>query len=973
MNPFLKQVAYIYTLNERQKLADFCFVFPNKRSATFFTHFLKKEFGSAGGILPEVTNITDFIGTFSPLLTEANRYDCLFTLFDEYRKLPGIDTDFDRFLFWGEMLMSDFNDVDRYLVDADALFVNIKRLKEISSNYLTDEQREVIRRYWGEDRGHDQIDRFWNHLDNKGDSPQHAKFVKLWEVLQPLYHAYRDRLGSEGLATSGMLYRNAAESLDCQSADSLPFDRYIFVGFNVLSTSEIKIFSRLQALGCADFYWDFNSSALTMRSSRAARFMQRNIKEFPSRYPLMEKPIETLPDITILGVPSNIGQVKAAGMQLDRWINDGSIDNPQDAIDTAIVLPDESLFIPMVHSVPDSIGSLNVTMGFPMRLSPIASLLRNIVSLQLRSRMHAGRRMYFYEDLRTLLTDPALRSVDVEGCRKLEKEIRNRRLFTVASEQIIEYVPKLERIFAPIDDPNNRKQVFDYVIRICDFLDSDDIESDNLRHQFVESYRIAASELLDATDRFGIDMRGSSFFKLIERAISSDTVRFTGEPLCGLQVMGVLETRALDFKNIIMLSMNERVFPRRHYSRSFIPNALRHGYGMSTIDFQESIFAYYFYRLISRAKRVTLIYDARSVGGSKSSEMSRYLAQLLYLFNGKGTIKHRLGLYNAQRFTPPAISVRKTDDILRKMERFKAGGDANLSASALNCYINCPLNFYLQHVEGFNAENEITDYMDSSTYGTVVHEVAQNIFDRLRPKGSTAPILVTEQMLKPLIEPGNTTVEHLITIAINRNYNRLEEAHLLAPLLGESLVLGKVIHAAILSMLKADIAMCPFTFIAAEHKMQGTLKINDRLSVNVRQIIDRIDNVDGITRFVDYKTGSDTLNAPSVESLFETSRDTRAKAIMQLLFYCHIYNSLGQTDIPIRPVIYKLLDISAKGVEPLKINRQPIDDYHSVNDAFVNLLYRKIEEIFDPEVPFTQTDKTHSCTFCQFKPMCGRE
>ncbi len=971
MKTFLQQVADIYIRNERQALSNYCFVFSNKRSATFFAHFMQQGLlESGGGIMPQITNITDFVGSFSEL-TEANRYDQLFTLYDEYRKLPGVDVDFDRFAFWGEMLLVDFNDVDRYLVDADALFVNVKRLREISANYLTPEQLDVIRRYWGEERGSNEIDRFWNHIDKNEASESQDKFVKLWAVLQPLYHSYRKRLQAKGLASPGMLYRNACDKLSPSSGFTPECSRYIFVGFNVLSTSEIRIFSRLHIMDRADFYWDMNSPAFKLDDSRAARFMRRNIKEFPSRYKLEEPPIEKMPNIRILGVPSNIGQVKTAGEQLQQWLDEGKISDSENAIDTAIILPDESLFIPMIHSVPETFGTINVTMGFPMRLSPMSALIRNIVSLQLRSRVRGEEKIYFYEDVKALLLTSALRTVDQEGCCRLETEIRNKRLFSIPGSLILALAPKLAPVFAVIAEGAGRERIHEYISQLCDFLDDAVAEKDEMQTHFIESYRAAADELFDAAQRFDITMDNSSFFRLVERAVNADTVNFVGEPLHGLQIMGVLETRALDFKNIIMMSMNERVFPQRHYSRSFIPDALRYGFGMATIDFQESIFAYYFYRLISRAENVTLLYDARSVGGSKSSEMSRYLSQLLYLLNEQN-VTHKLRVYSAQTFKDSPISITKDDRILKKLTKFREGGEKNLSASAINKYINCPLDFYLQYVEGYDAENEVVDYMDASTYGTVIHSVAQRIYESFQSERDV-PVEITESMLDPYLAENGIKLERIITEEINKTFNRLADDKLLTPLLGESLILGKVIHSTIRAMLKVDKALCPFTFVGAEKDKKASIKINDELSVNMRMLIDRIDRVGGVLRFVDYKTGIDPLSSKSIEEMFDTGAKDRAKAIMQLLMYCHLYNEINNTDEAIQPLIYKLSDIASKGgVEPLSIEKQPIFDYHSVNEKFVEALYAKIEEIFNPDVKFTQTDREENCKYCNFKAMCGR-
>ncbi len=972
MTPFLQQVAALYAAKEKEQLLDYCFVFPNKRSARFFNHFMQTELGS-NAIMPEITNISDFITSFSHL-TEASRYDQLFTLFDEYRQLPGIDVDFDKFVFWGDMLINDFNDVDRYLIDADTLFVNIKRLREISSNYLSDEQLDVIRRFWGEDRTPATVNKFWNHIDKNPNSPQHTKFVKLWEILQPLYHSYTTRLKEHGLASSGMLYRNAVDVVSRMSVQEFPYTRYIFIGFNVLTTAEIKIFSTLQKRGVADFYWDYNLQSFNPDDNRAGRFISRNIREFPSRYRLNEGTTIQSPNINIIGVPSNIAQAKVAGEQIGKWVLDKNISTPNNAINTAVVLPDESLFIPMIHSVPEDIGTLNVTMGFPMRLSPMSALIKNIISLHMRSRMRHNERIYFYDDVTSLLTAAILRNVNPEKCQVLETTIQQKRLYSIPVSLILETIPELSAVFNPIDDHNDRRLVYKYMCSLCDFLCDIAGKSDKMQQKFIESYRHALDELNNAASIFNVEMQGGSFFKLIERAVNSDSVNFVGEPLRGLQIMGVLETRVLDFENIIILSMNERVFPRKHYTRSFIPDALRHGFGMATIDFQESIFAYYFYRLISRAKNVTLIYDARSVGGAKSSEISRYLAQLLYLFNNN-KIEHKLLVYPSQRFESQPITITKDERILKKLEIFTQEKDGkNLSASTINEYINCPLNFYLKYVEGYNADNEITDYMDSSTYGKIVHDVAQNVYEQMRRDNKNQPITVTRAMIDPLLSKTDITLDKLIVESINRNYNKLPEDRLYEELIGESLVISKVIKASIQITLKNDMELTPFTFVGAEKLMLGRLKVSDNITVNVKQIIDRIDIVGNTMRFVDYKTGSDKLESQSIEALFETNNKNRAKAILQLMLYCHIYKCLENDDRPIQPIIYKISDMTQNGIEGLKINKQVIEDYHQFYDEFVACLNKLILEIFDPEIPFTQCPKTQSqaCTFCQFKTMCGR-
>ena len=976
--PFLKQVARVYASNERDSLLDYCFVFPNKRSATFFSSFLDEELDSAA-LAPATMTISDFVASFSDKI-EANRYEQLFTLFNEYSRLPEVDIDFDRFLFWGEMLISDFNDVDRYLVDPKALFVNVKRLKEISANYLTPEQQKVIERFWGEKAPMEHVKHFWKHLDYNDEAGNQTKFLKLWEVLLPLYNSFNETLARRGLASSGHLYRKTVEALAGSTGEELPFRRYIFVGFNVLSTSEISMFSSMMKLDMADFYWDFNSPALRMPDNRARRFIARNIEEFPSRYKLDESNINTIPNIHIIGIPSATGQVKAACSQIERWVKDGSIQNTANAVETAVVLPDESLFIPLIHSMPEQITSLNVTMGFPMKLSPVATLLRSIISLQLRMRRNHGELSFFYEDVKPLLSAPLIMKADPEGCNAVSEEIAQRRLYQIPATEISRLAPKLERVFVPLGNLARVGSVEDYIFNLCEFLAENLDETDRLGRHFIQAYREAVKKLCEAAEEFGVDLSGFALFQLVERAVNSDSVNFIGEPLAGLQVMGVLETRALDFENIIMLSMNERVFPRKHYTRSFIPDALRRGYGMATLDFQESIFAYYFYRLISRARNVTLIYDARRVGGARSNEISRYPAQLLYMFGEKG-VRHSLGIYNGVPSDILPVSVTKDDRIMQKLMLFTAeGSDRKLSASSINTYINCPLEFYLRYVEDYSEDEEIADYVDFSTFGNILHEVMQRFYESFQAErnGKKLPVEISEEMLSRVIDsPGNIELDRLITSTINKCFNRLPKEKQLTPLAGETLVLSRVFKEAVLEMLRIDRRSTPFTFVAAEKKMKCRMRVNDDLTVNVTQIVDRIDITDGQMRFVDYKTGDDMISSPSVDALFNGDNPQRAKALMQLLFYCHVYRHCHGDSRPITPVVYKMRSIMKEGVRLSSIGvrkeREEIRDYNQVYAEFEEALNKKIAEIFNPAVPFTQAGTEHSCKFCQFKSICLRE
>lgn len=977
MTPFLYQVAREYVDREADSLLDYCFVFPNKRSATFFSHYMREVIGDRPVIMPEITTIAGFTSSFSRLVP-ATRFEQLFLLYDCYRHLSQDIPDFDRFLFWGEMLISDFNDVDRYLVDPASLFVNVKKLKEINSNYLTPDQLDIIRAYWGQDVEEYDPDRFWTHLSDTSTGLQ-DKFLKLWEILLPLYTDYCAGLRKRSLASEGMLLREAVEAVKNPEPGQLQFKRYIFVGFNVLSAAEVKIFERLKARGLADFYWDFNSLAFDMPGSKGARFMRRNIESFPSLYTIDSEKITRLPQITITCVPSKVGMVKETGRILHNWVKDGVIDTSRPTHDTAIVLPEEDLFIPMIHSVPAEITDLNVTMGFPLKLTPMASLLNAITSMQMRSADSHGERVFFHEDVKAILSHPLMQSGDMEACNTLLATLKLEKMYTVSSAFLSANLPEdMAVIFATVSDLRNAADVYQYTRRVVDYLLSrtfSEGKAGKIERYFLESFSDALEELYTSIREWNIQMRDATFFHILRRSLASAAVNFTGEPLKGLQMMGVLETRALDFENIVILSMNERVFPRKHFTRSFIPDTLRRAYRMSTVEYQESIYAYYFYRLISRARRVELLYDGRTEG-TRSGEMSRYLSQLLYLFPDAGIV-HKRKVFPAPRIGDETIVIEKTPDIMARLNCFlqpDGEGRKYLSASSINSYINCPLSFYLKNVEGLDLDDEITDYMDSGTFGTILHEVMEHIYKRLR--GNAHSVIITSEVIDSISR--HLHIEPYVTRSINYHFRR-KGRDCDEPLVGESLLIGRVMTSYVEMLLRAEKAFTPFEFIDAEMKVEGRMEVAPGLVVNFKQIIDRVDRIypdspdGGVMRVVDYKTGQDKISFTSVADLFDRSKTDRRKAILQLMFYSNMLARKLDYDGPIQPVIYLFKTIATHGILPITFNRKPLEDYRSINDEFISTFNSTVAEIFDPAIPFTQADDSHACTFCNFKSVCGRK
>lgn len=991
MEPFLSRIAKVYLDAHRDELLDFCFVFPNKRGVTFFRHYLELNNKSENQFIePKTVTISDFISEFSDY-TESPRYDTLFTMYSEYRKIfeslsaESEMEDFDRFVFWGDMLISDFNDVDRYLVDPNELFRNVKDLREISADFLTAEQKEIIRKYWDIDLGESDPESFWKHLTKEGEmGVTRRTFVKLWEILLPLFFATKESLASRGLVMPGAQYREVADKLKNSTAEDIPYKRIIFVGFNVLSSSELYIFERLRDIGIADFYWDFDFPEPFKKLSSPARFLKNYVKQFPSRYDISPDSVP-VPEIEIIGVPSNIGQVKLIGKMLKQK----SLIKSHASVDTAIVLPSETLFIDILHSVPPEIGPVNITMGYPLRMTSIASLMRNVMSMHLRAKKVRDRWCFFHEDVKAVLSHHLLRQFAEKECNEICETISSKRLFTIPADELRDNYPSLQAIFFPVDDLKQNMQVFDYALNLADQLQEKlklyaaDGGEMNIEIGFLTRYRLSIEQLRAAVMKYGIVMRENTFFHMIERAVSSESVNFVGEPLSGLQIMGVLETRALDFDNIIMPSMNERVFPRKHYSRSFIPNVLRRSFGLSTTEFQESIFAYYFYRLISKARKVKLLYDART-SGLKGGEMSRYLYQLVYLYP-----KDKLKVTQAFYDVPPVgdnqfFEVKKTPEIMDKINRFLSTSTEKrfLSPSAINQYLSCPLQFYFARVERIVTRDEMNDYMDESIFGSIVHKVVELTYKRLR--GSDNEVYIDSDTLET-IKKARTELERTVTSTINELYNNLPSENAenepysnLTELQGEAHVLGQIIIDFILKLFDREKEQ-PFYFIEGEKDFKTELPLGDGRYFNIMGSIDRVDRIvdsatgESLTRIIDYKTGSDQIEVKTLDDLFVAPNSSHGhnKAVLQLFLYCFAYKRDENHSGPIMPMIYLFRKLYTEPISPVTIDGAPLTNYQDFAEEVNEQLTARLKMLFDPEIPFTPQPHSSHCLYCEFKSVCG--
>ncbi|MBP5301658.1 MAG: PD-(D/E)XK nuclease family protein, partial [Bacteroidales bacterium] len=625
-------------------LKDVCFVFPSRRSSLFFRKYL--GLCSSGPMFsPELLTISDLFDLLSPY-ARADKIELVAILYKHYAELgeaSGLVCDsFDEFVYKADTLLSDFNDVDQYNVDAEDLFSNVRDLESISMDYgyLSEAQKEAIRNFWK------------ITLDNSSQRPGKMRFLQIWNILGPLYSAFREDLSLRGIAYEGMITREVAsmaESHDARLEEALSkYERIVFVGHNALSVCERKLFDYVRNTGRGDFYWDFNGELLQDADNKASQFISGYKSDYPSRFELEDKS-DSYPEVEVVSVPSAIGQAKKAADYL----------HGMDPDSTAIVLPDESLLMPLLNSVPEEISKINVTMGYGLSNSAFAALMSSLGPLQLNKRSRGGETSFYHKDVTAVLSHPFVLNACGEEVKALQTKINLNNLVQVPSGILCEGQPELlTAIFRPVNEVD---AVYDWQLHIIELLAG---RISDLEKEFAYGYYKAISHIRDLQIPY-LD-KLETYFHFLRQITARLNVPFRGEPLHGLQIMGPLETRALDFDNVIILSVNEGTFPAKNQIDSYIPYSLRRGFGLPTPELFDSISAYHFYRSIYRARKVVLLYDSRTFG-VHSGEPSRFIMQLKHHYT-QVPLLEKVCTYTINPAERGITSVVKDAEVMKQLE-----------------------------------------------------------------------------------------------------------------------------------------------------------------------------------------------------------------------------------------------------------------------------------------------------------------
>lgn len=964
MVPFLKQVANHYVLNG--DISKKCFIFPNRRSMVFFKKYLGESL-TRPVITPKMMTINDFFFTVSSK-NQADRVTLLLELYECYKNLNSKAESLDDFIFWGDIILADFNDVDKYLAEPAQLFANIADLKNIQDtfSYLTDNQRQAIEsflRHFSNSEG-----RLTVQLDSD-DPDVKERFLMIWNILYRLYRDFNDRLEGKGIAYEGMVYRSLAERLKTTSAADMmqeifpDTETYVFVGLNALNECEKTLLRKLRDASMAEFCWDYSGKLISDPQNRSSLFLEENIREFRQAAQWDSEPLP-IPEINVIGVPSAVGQAKRLHEILK-----------EDWEDCAVVLPDENLLTPVLNSIPEHIQDINVTMGVPMSGSQFFAMMTVLASVQLHSTVRGGKTVFYHKQVWELFSNEVFRHAVDDKSAEIIKKVKHTAAYYIPQEEL-SGSPLLDVVFkaavteqkkADAGQIHTFAEYLKDVIRVIAPAVAD-IPELALELEFAKEYYRCLNLLMNNE----LEVLPFTFVKLLSMLLSTVSVPFRGEPLKGLQVMGPLETRALDFRNLVIMSADEGIFPHRSVSSSFIPPELRRGFGLPTYEYQDAVWAYYFYRMISRAEKVWMLVDTRTEG-LVSGEESRYIKQLQYHF---GIPVKRYSLQFGQMKTAETADIPKTD------EDIEAVRSMSLSASSLKTYLDCPAKFYYGSIRRLKPEDEVAESLDAAMIGTIFHAVMFDIY----AAAYDGPINTGangERWIGMLESPYDVSYAYIKQWSESDARIRDMVMKMIADVMktdqvtGRNLVIGDVIVRYVVKTLDRDLEYL-------DEKNAGSMKIYG-LEVPVRTLVgdqkikglvDRVDAVrEGEIRVVDYKTGKVTEDDYNITdqtyeriaaAIFEPDIDSRPSIAFQFFIYDLLLRSNGHDkDRQMKNSVYSMAGIFKESPVTMDFNEK---FYGAVNIR----LGETLGQMYDPQIPFRRTANETTCSYCDFRNICGK-
>jgi len=957
MKSFLQELAETFHREYPRKLDTVTLIFPNRRASLYFRKHLS-DLLDRPAFSPRFITIEDFISSLSPLRV-PDKLQLIHKLYHVYYSVTSRDSEevrepFDQFFFWGEMLLRDFNEVDKYMVHATHLFKDLSNQKELDAtfDFLTDEHKEFLQSFWGNFDEHPSLNK--------------EKFLSVWRLLPRIYQAFREALRGERLAYEGMQHRDVAEGM----AGVKHPGELKFIGFNALTKAEEVILSECVSRFNATVHWDMDAYYVNNVAQEAGSFFREYQdhpvlgKTFPDHVPAHF--LDREKKIRLYGAPQPMAQAKLATQVLGEGLKAGM--NPEE---TLLVLPDEKLLLPVLHGVAGETDTLNVTMGFPLSATPMFNMMELLIELQLtRKGDHFNHRAVL-----ALLGHPYVVAADTASSHNKRKEILFANWVQIPKSFLASAVPLHRLIFREVE---TGAVIDEHTVPLMTYLREVITETGSLKDlpDFDKEYVFRVLTLVNQLDEVwtheeaGAPARRNvlrSFLRLFRQVVKIERVPFSGEPLRGLQVMGVLETRNLDFKNVFILSLNEGAFPSFSSKGSYVPFTLRKAYGLPTVEHQDAMYSYLFYRVLQRAQNISLFYNSETdVLGQ--GEMSRYLQQLI--FESGLPVERAVMHQPVQPLAIEPIVITKDQAILDRLAQLGEEGSykhKGISPSALNAYIECRLRFYFRYVARVKEPREVEEDLDARVLGDFLHKVMERFYKRLRDRKQSKEVVPAD------FDQYEQEVSRILDDVFREAYRLDPEKPVVYE--GQRLIVREMIVRFVRRIMQVDKAYAPFVLEAIEQEgMTYQVKLDHAPGTTlIGGVIDRADYKGDVLRIIDYKTGRDELDFASVASLFER-QGKRNKAAFQTMLYALLvqknFKALPGRLLPGLLNRKNLFDDSF--TFGLRKDKEILNDIGPLLPEFEEHLKKLLDDLYDPNTVFDQTTEEMVCSYCPYKAICYR-
>lgn len=951
MQAILESLARYLAKAPGEEAAQTKIILPNRRAGLFLQRNLARH-STAVSWSPEIYAINDFIGELSQLEL-CDPVEAVFLLHDIHRDIKENAEALDEFFHWGEIMLHDFDEMDKYLVDPLLLFRNIADLKEIEEPFAGIEDAQLVF-----------IRQFWEGFYAGKNSPEKEHFIEMWSLLPDLYGRLRENLSRRGEGYQGMLYREIAGRIERNEMEN-PGGRVIVAGFNALNGCEKKIFTWLKKQG-AEFFWDYDQSYIKDSGHEAGRFMRDNLLNFPPAFDLESfSSLDAPKDIRIFELPSDLLQAKT----VHRILEEAELPGEVDCTDTAIVLCDEELLMPVLMSVPQNTGEINITMGYPMKTTPVSGFTEALLRLQHNSRRAKdGSVSFYYKDVQSILLHPYMEKAGAEPGQSLLDQIATGNLIQVDQGLFHSNFEKM--IFRLVENTDDLirylREIYLHVLGL--FASGEEKLLPELHREFVLRVLMHLNRLEALlSDRPGVPL--PVFERLFRKVMALMRIPFEGEPLSGLQLMGILETRLLDFRHVILLSMNEEVMPASQFRHSYVPYALRLAFGMPSREDMDGIYAYYFNRLLQRADRVDLLFNSTSEG-VRTGEMSRYLHQLIYK---RGLEIRQPGVEVLAREKVP-VCVKHTPEIDKKLKKYtsEAEGQKFLSPSAINAFIDCSLKFYLRYIAGIGEREEVEEEIGAAGFGTVVHESIRKLYEEISNKESG---IIDREGLEGL--RTSASIEKVLTRTFMEHHYKGRRN---AKPEGRNIIILKVMLRYLKKIIETDLKIAPFQLVSVEQTYLRDMELsvnNKTLLIQIGGMVDRVDRVKDVLRVIDYKTGSAKREFSSIDALFNASLSYRNPAALQTFLYSWLVQKVHPEE-QIAPGLYVMNSLYEEDFDPRLVmgaysRKEVVESFENYEEGYLQRLEGTLSTMFDPEQDFVQTDNEAICRHCDFSRICSRQ